>query len=95
MEFSAIKENLLKQGKELLALIKEHDMGYETSIDIIDDAHLTNLKEWYLKTEEFIERYGLECHKERFGNLWLSNGNRINKERFKEALDIIEQIKNK
>ena len=94
MEFEKQKEKLLKSGKHLLDFVVKKDFGMDIIFDVMDDQHIEELKEWLLRTEEFVDTFGLECHKERFNDSrWIINKNeRVSVERINNPLSILENI---
>lgn len=91
------KDELLKQGRELLTRIKkrtEYAYGMEFMKEAyMSDSDLEQLQAWFERVEEFVERFGLECQRERLSqNSWIINNGRVSEERIKNILLIIESI---
>lgn len=91
------KNELLKQGEELLARIKKR-MTYAFGKEFMEEAYMSDpdlkqLGTWFEHVEEYVERFGLECHKQRLSqNSWIVNNGRVSEERIKYILSIIESI---
>ncbi len=97
MEFKDKKDVLIKNGNHLLSFVKKKNFGMEIIQDVMDERYIEELKAWFKDAEEFVEFYGLECHKERFkASSWIINQDeRVSLERIKNILNIIERIMNK
>lgn len=91
-----LKDELIKKGNLLLSFVEKTTLGYNTMVDILDEKHIKELEEWYCDVEEFVERYGLECHKEDLdNNSWIINqGRRVSVERIKKIISILNRISN-
>lgn len=91
------KDELLRQGRELLTRSKkrtEHAFGMEFMKEAyMSTSDLEQLQAWFERVEEFVERFGLECQRERLSqNSWIINNGRVSEERIKNILLIIESI---
>lgn len=91
------KDELLRQGEELLTLIKKR-MTYAFGKEFIEEAYMSDpdlkqLGTWFERVEEYVERFGLECQKQRLSqNSCIINNGRVSEERIKYILSIIESI---
>lgn len=92
------KDDLIRQGKELLSCVKKRNVFGTDFADenCMDDDDIKRLQTWSERVEEFVEKNGLECQKNRLtDNSWIVNGERVNVERIKYILSIIENVKEK
>ena len=92
MEFEEQKSKLIEKGKQLLGFVTKQDKGWGIKVDVMDDEHRNELNEWFYNAEEFVERYGLDCQKERLNGIGLINGKQVNVPGVNVILEIIERI---
>lgn len=93
MEFEKQKSMLLEKGNELLESVTKKSVGLGLKVNVLDDEHLRELRDWFYCAEEFTERYGLECQKESFGEYSnISNGHKVGVAQIRELLEIIKRI---
>lgn len=92
------KTDLISQGEKLLSCVKKHNIFGADFADenCMDNDDIKRLQTWFERVEEFVERYGLECQKNRLtDNSWIVNGERVSVERIKYILSIIESMEEK
>lgn len=93
MDFLKYKIGLINKGNQLLGFVKKKNFGMEIIEDVMDDEHLKELNNWYQDVEEFSERYGLQCQRERIeANSWIINGEKVSVKRIKEIMSQLERI---
>lgn len=95
MEFEKLKEQLISNGNQLLSFVTKKDFGMGIIEDVMTNQHIEELNDWFLRAEEFVELYGLDCQKERFdASSWIINQDeRVSVERIKTILSLLESIK--
>lgn len=92
------KDDLIRQGKELLSCVKKRNIFDPDFADenCMDKTDIQKLLTWFERVEEFVEKFGLECQKNRLAdNSWIVNGERVSVERIKKILSIIESVEEK
>jgi hypothetical protein len=92
MKFEEQKSELIEKGKHLLGFVTKQDRGWGIKVDVMDDAHRNELNEWFYSIEEFVERYGLNCQKERLNGIDIINGKQVNVAGVNVLLEIINRI---
>lgn len=81
------KTDLISQGEELLSCVKKRNI---LGADFADencmyDDDIKRLQTLFERVEEFVEKQGLECQKNRLAdNSWIVNRERVSVERIKK-----------
>ena len=89
------KEELIEQGNEILSHTKIEEKRFfnvKYTEDIVDNEYVPIVEEWIRQLQLYIINVNNNQVSEIIGsNLWILNGNRINKQRIINIIDILTE----